>query len=253
MLQHHGMRTKYGELCPTERTAPLIKLASEMAAHAAKMRRIPEAKDNMRWERISSRVGNKRIGTATHHEIYDVTPNGRHALVCVRTVEGTEWGIKTVSKRYCLLHRHGRGVRVAEANKATAAKAAKGTIELGQAIDVMMGRTKLKRPVATPRSGFKLVRRSLDGELVSVWDGSPWVIGVARTEKASNDHTGGYYYYRTEYEATWQVEERMTFGDADDYSDLVLVEVSATGREFELPSGKLCATTLKVVRVIKEI
>lgn len=140
-------------------------------------------------------------------------------------------GIKTTNKTYYILTRHGNGVRVAEANKAVAAKAAKGCQELGQAIDVCEGRAKLVTAASRDRIGYKLVTRDDGGRLVSVWDGSAWDIGVTRIEAATSDHTGGYYYYASEQEAIEAAARSDVFDRAREHANLVLVEVRVSGRE----------------------
>ena len=244
-------RNTYGELIATAETATLIEGARKMASHAASRGRIPAAFDGMAWERVSARIGRKMIGEAMHHEVYDVTPDGRRALICCRAAEGTKYGVKTVSKEYFILARHGAGVRVMVANKATAAKAAKSTGELGQAIDVAEGKAKLVTMAVQKRIGYKLVARNEDGELVSVWDGSPWSLGVTRTEKATDDHEGGFYYYRTAEEALSAAAKSEVFGQHRDHNGLVLVEVEACGREYGHPGGKLCVTSMRPVRIVE--
>lgn len=126
--------TSYGELIATPESKILIAAAMAMATSAAAKGKIPATMDSMEWERISSRVGSKRIGIATHHEIYDVTPDAKKALICVRDVEGTKYGQKTTSKNYFLVCRHGKGLRVTVANKAKAAKVSKASESMGSAI-----------------------------------------------------------------------------------------------------------------------
>lgn len=247
-------RTVFGEITAAANPsiAAMINGALEMAAQAADKGKIPASFDAMKWERINSRIGNKRIGDALHHEVYDLTTDGRKALVCCRAVEGTKYGIKTTGKEYFIVARHGKGVRVTPANKAVAAKAAKAAGELGQAIDVAEGRVKLVTTSAKLRTGYKLVRRDEAGELVSAWDGSPWTLGVARTEAATEDHSGGFYYYRTEKEAVAAAERGEVFGQARAHDALVLVEVEVSGREYEHAGGKICATRITPVRIVTE-
>lgn len=232
---------------------PLIDTARAMAAEAASKGKIPVAFDGMTWERISSRVGNKRIGDALRHEVYDLTPDGRKALVCARAVEGTRYGIKTISKTYFLIARHGRGLRVAEASKAIAAKAAKQCGDgLGLAIDILEGRARLSAPFSAWRQGFKAVTRDQDGDLVSVWDGSRWDIGKTRSESATDSHEGGFYYYGTLDECRVAAERKEVFGDAREHDGLVFIEVEVSGREFVFADGKRCVTRVRPLRVIEE-
>lgn len=231
---------------------PMLDGAIAMAAEAATKGKIPAAFDGMTWERINSRVGSKRIGEALHHEVYDLTPDGKKALVCVRAAEGTRYGIKTVSKTYFVVARHGRGLRVTEASKAVAAKAAKQAGDgLGLAIDILEGRAKLSAPFSEWRKGFKAVTRDENGSLVSVWDGSRWEIGKTRTEAATNSHEGGFYYYGTLAECRDAADRKDVFGEARDHDGLVFIEVEVSGREFVYEDGKRCVTRMRPVRVIE--
>jgi len=244
-------RTTYGELLHSPTTADAI--AAARALITAARGKLPSAYDDMEWGR-SGRERGHRIGDARHHEIYDVSPNGHRALICVREVEGTKYGVRTVSKHYYVLARRGRGVTVVQANKAVAAKAAKAAGALGEAIDVALGRAKLTVPAAKVRTGYKLlVRTDEPGVYQSAWDESEWVIGRARIERATDDHTGGYYYYADLDEALAAAATNDVFGPARDHDCLAVVEVEASGAHYEHPATvgtKLCATKLRPVREI---
>lgn len=244
-------RNAYGELIATPDTQHLIEVARTLIAAAAAKKRIPPAHDRMPWTRVNART-RARIGTALHHEIYDISAGGRHALICCRATEGTRYGIATREKSYYLLSRHGQGVRVASVSKAVAAKAAKSSSDLGQAIAVCAGRAVLEVASAKQRRGYKLVRRAEDGTLVSVWDGSPWVMGKTRIEAATADHSGGHYYYASELEALAAVEGKAAFGPDHAHRDLVLIEVAVSGREY-MHGNKRCVTKMTPIRVVREV
>jgi len=243
-------RNEYGELIATDATRDAINGARALAAMASAGGKISAPYDDMIWGR-SGREKGKRIGAAIHHEIYDVTESGKKTLICVRHVEGTKYGQKTTEKEYFLVAKHGRGVKVSPAPKAIAAKAAKGTGELGQAIEVCEGKAKLHNPAREVRIGYKFVTRNDAGELVSVWDGSSWALGVTRSQGATSDHSGGFYYYATQEEAARAANESSVFGDAREHHNLVLVEVSVTGREFR-HGAKRCATHITPTKIISE-
>lgn len=247
-------RNEYGALIAhNEEVRAQVAEARDMAAEAASKKKIPASFDSMTWERINSRIGNKRIGEALHHEVYDITPDGKKALVCCRFVEGTKYGIKTTSKQYFIVARHGKGLRITEANKAIAAKAAKQSGDgLGLAIDILEGRAKLATGLSETRRGFKAVTRDEAGNLVSVWDGSPWALGKTRTECATDSHEGGFYYYATLNECKKAAETKRIFGDARDHDALVFVEVEVSGREYVFCEGKRCVTRMRPIRVVEE-
>lgn len=246
------MRDQYGALCVSTQSPAysIIKAALALATEAAGKGRIPPAVDNMSWQRINSRIGNKRIGSATHHEVYDVSEDGRRALICCRSVEGDKYGIKTTGKDYFIVSRHGKGVRVTVANKAICAKASKQAgSELGLALAIVEGKARLSVGLSEKRHGYKLVTTDDNGSPVSVWDGSPWTLGKARTESATDDHTGGFYYYRTLEQCLAAAAKNATFGPARSHRRLVAIEVEASGNEYTF-GDKLCATRIRPIQII---
>ena len=206
----------------------------------------------MQWGRSGKERGH-RIGEARHHEIYDINVEGTRALVCVRDVEGTRYGVKTCSKEYFVIARHGRGVRVLQANKAVAAKAAKGAgAQLGLAIEVALGKAKLAVKASEIKMGYKLLVRGETG-LESAWDGSKWKLGTTRIEAATDDHTGGFYYYADLSACLLAASANDVFGTAREHRRLVVVEVEASGRHYAHAAThgvKLCATRVTPVREI---
>lgn len=245
-------RDSYGALRQTQTTVEadraLFFVAQDAVEQVALAGKIPPAYDHMEWG-TSGRERGHRIGDAVRHEIYDITPDGRHILVCARSVEGSRYGQKTTDKSYFIVSRHGRGYRAAPASKAVAAKAAKASgAVLGVAIAVCQGRRPAPVPgCLAPRIGYKIVRRE-NGKFVSVWDGSEWPVGAPRIEAATPDHRGGFYFYATLDEAIEQALSRQTFADAREYRDLSILEIEASGREFG--ATKRCATKIKPVREV---
>ena len=247
-------RTSYGELRQTDgasRPALLDAADSLLAASASKL---PAAHDSLEWG-TSGRERGHKIGTARYHEIYDVNATGTRALICVREVEGTKYGQRTTSKAYFVLARHGRGARVLAANKAVAAKAAKAAGDtLGSAIDTALGKCKLAVKASEIRTGYKLLARTdVVGCYASAWDGSIWAAGIARIEAATDDHTGGYYYYATLAECLAAAESNEVFGAHRDAHRLAVVEVQASGRHYAHQGAhgtKLCATRVTPLREI---
>lgn len=215
---------------------------------AAERGKIPTAFDEISWDRKS-----RASGEALHHEVYDVNPEGTRALVCLRHARGSKYGVATTSKEYVVVAKHGRGIRVLDANKAFAAKAAKAAGEsLGVAIETALGKRKLAVKAGTVRTGYKLLVRTSDG-FESAWDGSAWLLGKPRIEAATEDHTGGYYYYATLDEALEAAAMNDVFGKARRHHRLALCEVEASGRHYEHRGRigtKLCATKVVVLREI---
>jgi len=245
-------RSEYGEIISLQTKEDLLEAAQLLLSKARAKKKIPQAYDDMTWERVNARIGSKPIGTAIHHEIYDITPDGKKVLVCCREAEGTRYGIKTVKKDYYLVKKHGTGARVEPAKKAVAAKAAKaGGNLLGYAIEVVEGKAKLKTALSEKRTGYKAVTTDENGNLVSCWDGSDWSIGKTRTERSTDDHSGGYYYYRTMDEVLTAAAENDIFGPLREHKTLVIIRVEASGSEHKISdSGKLCTTRIKPTEVV---
>lgn len=247
-------RSCYGEILTLSTETDLLGQARQLVKMAAAKKRIPASYDHTSWERINSRIGNMRTGSALHHEIYDISPNGKAVLVCCREIEGTRYGIKTVSKNYFLVKKHGRGVMAEVANKAVAAKAAKAAGNLlGYAIEVVTGKAKLKLKGTAQgvRTGYKALTLDESGSLVSCWDGSEWPLGKTRIEKATDDHSGGFYYYHTLEEVLQAAHENEIFGKARRHSNLMIVKVEVSGKEYQINhTGKRCATKMKPVEVV---
>jgi hypothetical protein len=245
-------RSSYGEIL-THTASPehraLIASARELVKKAAK--KLPAAYDTLSRDRKG-----RWDGSALHHEIYDVTPTGSKVLLCCREVDGSKYGVKTLSKTYYLITRHGKGAKVAEANKAVAAKAAKAAGQvIGYAIEVIEGKARLAGKKQDLRSGYKALTLDEEGNPVSVWDSSPWPLGKARTEKATDDHTGGFYYYRTLDEVLAAAHQSNIFGDAREHHNLIIARVEVSGREENVDSetGKLCVTRIKPVEIIASV
>lgn len=137
-------RTEYGVLISTAETSELIEKADALINLARDKGKIYEDYYDLKWQKVSCRVGRKLIGYGMVYEIYDISPDGKRVLLCCREIEGTRYGVSTVSKEYFLISKHGIGTKVEPASKAIAAKAANSTSELGEAIKIVRGVKKLK-------------------------------------------------------------------------------------------------------------
>lgn len=209
---------------------------------------IPGAYDDISWDKKK-----RAEGDACHLEIYDIALDARHVLLCIRKTEGSRYGVRTTSKRYVIISAHGRSVRVTEANKAKAAKAAKQAgDELGQALMVVMGKKKLaSSSKSTERTCYKIAAIGERGTPVSVYDGSLWAIGVTRRETATATHDGGFYVFPSISSAIRAWGERVVFADEWMKTErYTLLECDCKGRSYLHDNNKLCISTVKPVREI---
>lgn len=250
-------RTQFGELRINRSAYPatititaaekLLTDARTLVAAAASRGKLAATYDEISFDRKG-----RADGGAIHHEIYDINPKCTRVLVCVRATEGTKYGVKTTSKEYFVVARHGNGIRVLDANKSVSAKAAKAAgSELGVAIETALGKRKLAIKADTVRTGYKLLVRCNDGTFESAWDKSGWRLGQQRIEAASGNHTGGFYYYATLQECLNAASSNDVFGSARSAHRLAIVEVAASGRHYAHHGKhgiKLCATKLTPLR-----
>lgn len=243
-------RNEYGQIIKPDFRAPQIEQdiyaeTCHLIKLAVKAGKIDRAYDTISFDRKG-----RADGSAVHHEIYDITEDARHLLLCVRSTEGSKYGVRTTSKDYYILSTHGRGVRVHPASKAKAAKAAKQAVAtLGQAIAVCLGKKKLAVAPLEPITGYKIV--AVADDFVSVFDQTPWTIGVTRREGATANHTGGHYVFPDLAAALAAWDARLVFADewmtAARYS---LLKCECAGRRFTFDNKKICITT---VRPIEEV
>ncbi|MBW2598604.1 MAG: hypothetical protein JRC60_00530 [Deltaproteobacteria bacterium] len=168
--------------------------AVDLLAQAVRQGKISRAYNDIGFDQKG-----RAEGDAIHHEIYDIRPKPFVVLVCVRETEGSKYGVRTICKNYYIIKRHGKGIKIAPANKAIAAKAAKQAgDELGVAIDILEGKIKLvTHHPCMDGVAYKQVAIFGDGRMASVYDDSDWVIGVERYDRAMRDHNGGLYVYPT--------------------------------------------------------
>lgn len=226
--------------------------AFDLVWKAVKKKKIVPEHDDIESKWRSSKRKYEFSGSAIRHELYDISPTHNRVLICVRHVEGSKYGQKTTLKEYFLIKKVGSGVQVIEVNKAVVAKAAKAKPEeLGYVINVAVGKEKLQQKHSAKRVGYKFVAKNDADQLVSVWDGSVWEIGKTRTERATDDHSGGFYYYKDIATAEQRVQRSDVFGPCRSHNNLVLIEVEVSGKEFSYGNGKYCATHMKPIRIIK--
>ncbi len=219
---------------------------------ATKSGKITRQYDDIETEWKRGRIRD-RSGDACRHEIYDISDDGRHALLCCRMAEGNKYGIRTVSKKYFIISAHGKsGTRVIEASKAKAAKAAKQAVSPGDAIKICMGKKKLHNAATEKRICFKIVAKT-ENSYQSVYDNSDWDLGKYRTEKSSMNHETGFYVFPSVKTAMAAWKKRLAFSDewmtADKYA---LLECECSGRSYIFDNEKICISRVKPTKEIAE-
>jgi hypothetical protein len=241
-------RNSYGEIINLGNEEELLASAQHLIKKAVSKKKIPASFDTIKRDRKG-----RFEGEALHHELYDIAPSGKKALVCVRETEGSKYGVATRSKKYYIIRAHGTGTVVSEANKAVAAKAAKAAGNMiGYALAVVEGKEKLKvkNSLSETRTGYKALTTDNEGNLVSCWDGSAWPLGKCRIEKATGNHQGGFYYYKTLDHVLEAAAKNEIFGELREHKNLVIAKVEVSGREENVTATKICATKIKPVEIV---
>lgn len=216
---------------------------------AVKAKKIQPQYDNIETEWKRGRIKD-RSGDACRHEIYDISDDGRHTLLCTRMAEGSKYGIRTVSKTYFIISTHGKGSRVVEAPKSKAAKAAKQAVNPGDAIQVCLGKKKLTSPMTEKRVCFKIVAKTDDG-FESVYDQSPWDLEKSRVEKSSMNHESGFYVFPTVTAAMSAWTERNAFASEWMTSEkYAILKCECSGRSYSFDNDKICISRVKPVKEI---
>lgn len=219
-----------------------------MIADAGKKRKIPCSYNGIDRDYRKGTFS----GNAVHHEIYDISEDARHILVCVRETEGSKYGVRTTLKTYFIISAHGKtGLRVKETSKAKAAKAAKQAKIPGDAISVCLGKKKLTVPGLSKFTGYKIVKM-IDDQPVSVYDNDvAWDFGKTKRQGATNDHTGGYYVFDSTDQAIKVFTDNNVFPDnVDKNGKFALIECECKGRRFRHDNKKICTTSVKPTKII---
>jgi len=104
------------------------------------------------------------------------------------------------------------------------------------------------------RKAYKVAGSRKDGSLVSVYGRLALQGRVWRSERAEEDHGGGFYCHLDSEIALRQARAGQTFAEEVAAGKaLVLCEVEISGRKVWYHSGKLAASRLRVVSVISSV
>lgn len=242
-------RNTYGEILAAPTAASHLR-AIDIIKTAVAKKLIPRAYDNISFDRKG-----RADGYALHHELYDFAPGS--ALICIRESQGNgKYGVSTSAKNYYIISRSNGKITVIPADKNRAAKLAKSGLPIGGTIGALTGKKPAKIKVAVrtkTQTGYKLLKQTESGDLVSVWDESPWPLKQTRSERATKDHNGGFYYYASLQECLDAAWNNDTFGECRDHKRLVIAQVKADGMHYEHEAQygtKLCATRITPIKIV---
>ena len=101
----------------------------------------------------------------------------------------------------------------------------------------------------TPKTAYKYLEEK-EGKLFSVYNGEGYKINRWKKEKATNDHTGGYYSFRTIQDAfETRLNNNVFAQECRKNKKLVLCEVKIKGHIYN-QDKKLCSDYIKVEKVL---
>lgn len=166
-------------------------------------------------------------------------------------------GYTRSQKTYFLVMRSGKTVDVKELENSTCVKRAKSTTALGQLVNHYRGTTTVAcKPGATVavRTGFKVLAKTIDGQLVSAFDGSEYQVGTWRMETAKADHGGGFYFYSDKELAISTTQSGETFArSVVEGKTLILCTVEYSGKQLKYSGGKRAVSRLRVIQELEPI
>lgn len=188
----------------------------------------------------------KGFGDCLNYDIYDVARGS--VLVQRRETTIDKYG-NHPQKDYFIISDSGKTVTPV-AHKSMIVKWSKRAKKPGDIIKADTGLIKidLSNPV---EYGFKAVTRNTSGHYISVWDKSAWSLGKQRTEKASNDHTGGFYYYPSLKELEAGIYGNDIFGAARSHNNLFVLRVKIEGARYQVYNSKHCASKITPISLVK--
>ena len=162
----------------------------------------------------------------------------------------------SMTKSYFLVTAVRNKVTVMELENATCAKRAKNTTKLGQLSAHYLGKITVRcpAPLRPSKFAFKVVAKTDDGQLLSVFDGSEYEVGTWRAETARPNHGGGYYCYRDEELAIEATKRGDTFHNSvSEGKTLVLCKVETGGKRVVYDGAKVAVSRLRVLEEIGQI
>lgn len=110
-----------------------------------------------------------------------------------------------------------------------------------------------QKPAANIQTAYKLVKVLDDGRMVSLYDNKTvYSIGKRLTQKAQDDHNGGFYAYPSVegMMALWSNKELVPKRCYEDVNKVAVLEVEISGTIVKY-GGKVAATYLRPVKVLE--
>ena len=192
----------------------------------------------------------KGLGDCLNYDVYDCKRGA--ALVQRRHTMIDKYG-NHPQKDYFLIQSNGsKKPNVSRVNhKNMIVKWSKRAKKLGDIIRADSGLIKIETGNKT-EFGYKALAKNEAGGYVSVWDGSTWRLNKERVEKATKNHTGGFYYYKTLAQCRAAALDNDIFGSCREHSNLFIVRVRISGARYNVFDNKYCASKLTPLKLVEK-
>lgn len=205
----------------------------------------------------------KGRGTATNHDLYSYSHDGTLILVQVRHATVNKYGT-SVKIQYFVTD--GDDAIEIEKGKANIKKAAQADPAIDSPLRFLRNQlkaewrnkidetpVKLAAPKVSQYTIYKILHDD-NGVLRSVYNGEEYTVGKQKTQKAIDDHNGGYYAFLSAEIAVQVAQNGNAFASRlVDGKRLVLCKGRAFGKPVEYSSGKCAFSRLVVDEIVSEV
>lgn len=205
----------------------------------------------------------KGRGTATNHDLYAYSHDGTLILVQVRHATVSKYGT-SVKIQYFITD--GDDAIEIEKGKSNIKKAAQADPAPDSPLRFLRNQlkaewrnkidekpVKLQAPKATEYIIYKILHDD-NGTLRSVYSGEEYVVGKSKTQKAHDDHNGGYYAFLSAETAVQVLKSGNAFANhLIDGKRLVLCKGRAYGTPVAYSNGKRAFSRLVVDEIISVV
>jgi hypothetical protein len=199
-------------------------------------------------------VDQKHRGSALNYSIYDVTKNT--VIVQQRETTCDKYG-NHPKKTYYRIDRKRINSKTAVVQKIDSwkpriVKLAKTVDEVGDIIAVINGskQIKIKTSASSSKIAYKQVA-AVGGKFYSIYDGeTEYIPGKRMTQRAADDHGGGYYVYNSIHKAQDAV---FPLGSRYYFEKKVILKCQVSGHSVEYSNGKTAYTNLTPIEVVSPV
>lgn len=214
-------------------------------------------------ENVDADFDKKGRGTATNHDLYSYTADGTLILVQVRHAIVSKWGTSVKIQYFVTDGDDAIEITKGKANIKKAAQSdpapdsplrfLRPQLKAEWRLKIDETPVKLAAPKATEYTIYKILHDD-NGTLRSVYSGEDYTVGKTKTQKATEDHGGGYYAFLSAEQALQVMSSGNAFAQRlIEGKKLVLCKGRAYGRPVMYSNSKCAFSRLVVDEVLSEV